>query len=277
MNIVIGGRGRLGSALAAAMAPTELVVPDRSVYADWWRPGAETEVARYLEAHCGDQGAVFVAAGLLNPTLAGDDLDQVNYLLARHVVLGAEMVGLSAVSFGTVMEGIVGQDAANPYVASKIRLGRFMAEHAAQGGRSLHVRIHTLYGGGAPEPFMFLGQMYQALRSRSEFRMSSGEQLREYHHVDDDVRAIRTLVDAGVTGVIDLNHGRPLPLKDIARHVFDELGVPHLLQVGALAGPAVDNFGLHFSATAGVAAANWRETLPGIVQYLRGCTETDAK
>ena len=48
----------------------------------------------------------------------------------------------------------------------------------------MHLHLHTLYG-GRPQAHMFLGQMIRALERGAEFAMSSGEQLREYHHVHD--------------------------------------------------------------------------------------------
>ena len=46
-----------------------------------------------------------------------------------------------------------------------------MAEVAAPDRRVLHLQLHTLYGLGAPSPFMFLGQLLQ----RSRIGVAAGE------------------------------------------------------------------------------------------------------
>ena len=185
MNIVIGSRGQLGSAIAAALPPGSTIATERSVYEDWWREGAADAVARYLDQQSRNGATVFVAAGLLDLNRPAEEHNAINFSLPRQVVEGAARAGARAVTFGTVMEAIVPPAAANPYIASKQQLADFIeAFRADDTPPPLHARMHTLFGGGAPKPFMFLGQMLTALRARAPFQMSLGQQLREYHHID---------------------------------------------------------------------------------------------
>jgi nucleoside-diphosphate-sugar epimerase len=271
MNVVLGAGGRLGGAIAAFLPRDRVATPPRPVYADWWQAGAVDRICRFLEAQGSSPGTVYVAAGLIDPRRPAEEHLQVNYQLARNVVEGATRLGFRVMTFGTVMEQMAGDDTANPYYSSKIRLGRFMEEFGAASKLALHVRIHTLYGGPPPDGFMFLGQIYRALAQRSDFRMSPGAQLREYHHVEDEVRAIARLLESGCCGALTLSHGAPLTLKDLAEHIFAAFECPELLKVGALPAPPHDNYGTAFTRPAALAGMDFRAALPGVVTYLRDC------
>jgi nucleoside-diphosphate-sugar epimerase len=156
-------------------------------------------------------------------------------------------------------------------VRSKAALGQQVAALAAQGAPLAHIRVHTLFGGGAPSPFMFLGQMLAALEQRTPFNMTLGRQLREYHHIDDEARAIRLLDEAGVRGVLDLSHGAPLSLAELAGTVFSHFGASDLLHVGALPEPVEENFGTVFARHPLLPAAAYRPALPAILDYLKAC------
>ena len=142
---------------------------------------------------------------------------------------------------------------------------------AAEGAAVAHVRVHTLYGGGLPSRFMFLGQILGALESGAPFQMTQGRQLREYHHVDDDARAIRVLADGGAGGVLDLSHGAPLSLRDLATSVFDAFGAAGQLQVGALAEPDEENYNTIFTRHRLLQQVDFRDALPAVAVYLEAC------
>jgi len=273
VNFVLGARGRLGRAISLSLPAESVMAPVRSVYAEWWRDGAADLVSCFLEDWASSEGTVYVAAGLIDPSRPSEEHQQVNYLLARNVIEGATKLGFRVVTFGTVMEKVVGDILTNPYFASKLKLGNFVEDFSANPELVLHVRIHTLFGGGLPDGFMFLGQMLHSLVNHSEFKMSPGMQLREYHHLDDEVVAIGRLLESGATGTIALSHGAPVTLKDMASYIFEAFKSPDLLRVGALPGPANDNYGVLFERPPALDGMAFRETLPALVDYLRRCAE----
>src|SRR5258708_4444118 len=112
MNFILGSRGRLGSALAAALKIDGVIEFDRSIYADWLRDGASNDIARHFEASAEEKGVVYVAVGITNPSQSHDEHHAVNFVLARNVVQGATKSGLRVVTFGTVMEHIGGDRSA---------------------------------------------------------------------------------------------------------------------------------------------------------------------
>lgn len=277
MNFVLGARGRLGCAIASSLPINLVETPDRFVYAEWWRDGSAELVSRFLEKSAIGGGTVYVAAGLIDPSRSIAEHLQVNFLLAKNVIEGATRLGFRVVTFGTVMEVVAGETSSNSYFLSKVKLGKFVDNFSSKSDLLLHIRLHTLFGGGAPDGFMFLGQMLHSLLSRSDFRMSAGTQLREYHHVDDEVAAIGKLLASGVTGTIALSHSAPVPLKDIATYIFEGFSCSHLLKIGALPEPTIDNYGMVFERPPELIGMTFRETLPALLDYINKCSELLAK
>jgi nucleoside-diphosphate-sugar epimerase len=269
MTFILGGRGRLGAALARAQPAGVATCLDRDVYAGWSDPGAAQAVADYFAPHAGSGATVYVTSGLLDPRLNAAQLAAVNLDLPHNVIAGAGRHGLRVVTFGTVMERLLAQQ--NPYIQSKAALGRHVAALAAAGADVAHVQVHTLFGGGAPSPFMFLGLIAAALRDRAPFRMTSGKQLREYHHVDDEARAVLQLIQSGRSGVFDLSSGAPVSLRDLATTSFAAFGAADLLEIGALPEPGDENWDTVFSPDPLLAPDAFRPTLPAIRAYLAQC------
>lgn len=266
MKFIVGARGRLGRALANQFGADAVHCLDRIDYQDWSEVGGVDAARRYLDAHATAGDTVLVASGLLDPALPASEHGKVNVDLPSNIINAAARRDVAVVTFGTVMETL--QVNPNPYVRSKLSLADIVAS-AAPTQPLMHIRIHTLYGVGAPSPFMFLGQMLASLRSGTPFDMTSGRQLREYHHVQDEARAVAALCAAGAQGVFDLSSGEPLSLRDLALGVFDAIGVPGLLRLGARPEPAEENYGAVFEPHPAVQAGNFRPAIPSVVNYLQ--------
>lgn len=266
MIFILGSRGRLGQAIAAQYAQSEVVCIDRSVYEPWSSADGYTGISEYFAQCPPEHSVVYICSGLLDPRLSAEELLAVNYHLPRNVIDNLARSGIRVVTFGTAMEHTL---TSNSYVRSKLKLSEYVENANADGAQATHVRIHTLYGGGEPSPFMFLGQVLTALRTESPFAMTEGRQLREYHHVDDDAHAVKSLVDARLTGLVDLSHGNPITLRSLAESVFGALGKTHLLQLGALPEPAQDNFDLVFDRPPALKDSTFREAIPAVIEYLK--------
>lgn len=266
---LIGASGRLGRAIAEEYASSGIVSLDRAVYEDWSESRGEILVSRYFEKEIAEEGSViFIASGLLDSRLSKEDLLKVNYGLPRNIIEGVKNSGIKIITFGTVMERLLNFD--NPYVQSKVALSNYV-ENVGQGRGVTHIQLHTLYGIGKPSPFMFLGQILESLRYNRPFRMTSGLQLREYHHLTDDAKVIRYIEESIGSGVVNLSHGRPLGLKEIAESIFRAFGRNELLCVGALPEPSVENYEKTFEPIYLNSSALFRDDLPAIIEYMRDC------
>jgi nucleoside-diphosphate-sugar epimerase len=266
MIYVLGGRGRLGQAILASLPKEEGVALDRAQYAQWWRSDSVPSIARFFE-RAPERSVVLVAAGLLDPALPGENHRRVNLELPTRVIEGACAVGLRVVTIGTVMERLVAHP--NAYVATKAALARYVEASVAAGSTVTHLQVHTLYGCGDPSPFMFLGQMCSALQKGKPFEMSPGRQLREYHHVDDDVAAIHAILNAGLDGVLAISHGQPCTLLDLATRIFEDLGRMDQLRAGARPEPPNDNYATVLERPPVLQTVDFRPALQGVPAYVR--------
>ncbi len=269
--MILGARGRLGGALAASAEFGRVVALDRSVYSSWARQGAATDVSAYFDklAVPADRTRILIASGVTDPAIPRDEHHRVNYMLPRNVIEGARRRGLKVVTFGSILELIASRQSQNPYVVSKIRLAEFIRQSRAADAGVLHIRLHTLYGGGPPANFMFLGQIRDAIAGGTRFDMSEGTQLREYHHVDDEVRAIPPLLRSGVSGTIELSHGEPLRLRDLAAHIFTAFGCLDKLNIGAKPMAEHENLGTVFPRPHLLEGIKFRDTRAAVVDYLK--------
>lgn len=269
MIFVIGGRGRLGRALTARLPWSSTVALDRSVYSTWTQADMSASVTRFFEPFAGKDCVIFVAAGVTDPKRSLGDHIQVNLTLPKNLIKGAARLGIRVVTFGTIMEEIVGRSSGNPYFDSKVQLSNYIQTTSDRRTRILHIRIHTLYGGGPPDDFMFLGQLLQSIQLQAKFKMSTGTQLREYHHVDDEVDAIWTLVNSEISGAINLSHGAPVRLRELACYVCEKFECLDLLEIGAIPSSDNDNYHRTFERPSILHDANFRETFSSVLEYMK--------
>jgi len=89
---------------------------------------------------------------LLDPHLSPDELLKINFHLPRNIIEGSTKLGFKVVTFGTVMESLL--DSKNPYIKRKAILGDYVAGIASHECRLIHLRFHTLFGRGEPDPFI---------------------------------------------------------------------------------------------------------------------------
>ena len=217
---------------------------------------------------------IVFANGLTDPRAATTELIDSNVEFPLSVIHATcATPGIRYLTLGTIFENFEEFASVNPYVRSKRLLSeRLLAiPDLAESGRALHLQLHTIYG-GPPKSHMFLGQMLQALERGAEFCMSSGEQLREYHHVDDIAGAIlellfRTWEDE--PNPIELNSGAPIRLADLATAVFSAFDRLHLLKVGALDTTPGDNRVRVFPRSDTSVLPYYRDPIVGVLNYVR--------
>lgn len=209
------------------------------------------------------------ALGDTNPATPPEELLKSNLLIVQRVVRAFEGEGEPCryITFGSIQEHFPGICAANPYLRSKVALGDWMAARGAE-GRFLHIRLHTLYG-GVVKPHMFLGQILHSLRSGTPFSMSSGDQLREYHHVEDIGEAVARLMDDDWReGVVDLSAGTPLSLASLAKAIYVHFGKAELLRIGSIPRPEGENLHRIFPRSPESWMPFSRDAVAGVIGWL---------
>jgi hypothetical protein len=209
------------------------------------------------------------ASGIVNPQIEYAELIEVNFHLPRALHIFAKKYEIKLVTFGSIMENLNDIAISNPYVLSKKKYFEYVQEINAQESTSLHLQFHTWYGGASLQKFMFLGQMFTAIQKGEIFHMSQGNQLREYHHISDDLNVLSYLLNIDAQGVFQINHGESVTLKSLAENVFSEFKVSQLLRLGTLPQPEVDNYQTVFSSSTLLGDQKFRKTVPGIIEYFK--------
>jgi dTDP-4-dehydrorhamnose reductase len=269
--ILFGSSGQLGASILR-------VLPHDRIRRILWKDVASLSNDGLREMFSRSEPSDFVFAnGLTDPKLPLSEIEQSNIEFPIRVI--EQVNGLSSdsshrfLTFGTIQENFPEVCRSNPYLNSKLKLyERIRHFHALPGAefRFLHFRIHTLYGRGAKE-HMFLGQMIQAIREQNTFAMSSGDQLREYHHVDDVAQSIAAVLDQDwkFGPAIELSSGNPVRLAELARAVFRAMNSESLLQIGGMTRHPAENTAKVFSRSPDWLLNHSREPIAGVLAEVR--------
>lgn len=291
VDVVQGASGALGAAIAKVAAADKARIDrvDSRVLVEAARKG-DAVLKMHLEDILGEVvrdamktgGPVQVnwhcSWGIIDPSVPPDMLDEVNSNLpvAQHRLLSelVEELELDSLkvryaTFGTVLENCDKLVERNAYLQSKRSL--FDRWQKASGRTPVtwsHFQLHTLYGGARHQPSMFAGMMESALRERRPFEMSPGDQLREYHHVDDVAESVRHCLSyrTECQHPQGLSSGEPIALRELAERVFDHFRLRYLLRVGALPAPEFEVFSNRYGRSSGLVAS--REPIAGMIDWL---------
>lgn len=272
--LLLGAGGQLGSALLQRFRRDPRRFPEVAC-ATWAELEPLLDDPESLKRLLLPQGAgprgwdVVFALGDTNPASPPEELMRSNLLVVQQAVRALEAEGGNCryLTFGSIQEHFPGICAANPYLHSKLALGSWMAARSGE-GRFLHIRLHTLYG-GVVKPYMFLGQILRSLRSGTSFSMSSGDQLREYHHVEDVGESVTRLMASGWgEGVVDLSTGAPLSLASLATAIYAHFGKEALLRIGSLPRPEGENLHRIFPRSPEPWLPCSREAVAGVIGWL---------
>jgi nucleoside-diphosphate-sugar epimerase len=126
------------------------------------------------------------------------------------------------------------------YAHAKERLRRWTEQYAAETGVSVTwARLFFLYGSGEHQSRLVPSLTSNLLRGRS-VEITSGDDVRDYLHVDDASAALVGLLEKGLPGVVNVGSGEGVTIRSVAERIASILGRPDLLRSGTPA-PARGN------------------------------------
>lgn len=134
---------------------------------------------------------------------------------------------------GELHESLVAQPA-NPYAYSKDALRRQLEFLRANGNLQLTwARLFYMYGDGQAGTSLYPQLMFAIGRGDASFKMSAGEQLRDYLPVTDVARQI---VDLAIrrpnAGIVNICSGRPTSVRSLVERFLAEHGSSMALDLG---------------------------------------------
>jgi nucleoside-diphosphate-sugar epimerase len=158
------------------------------------------------------------------------------------------------------------------YGACKLSLSAIAGALARREGiGSAWARLFFLYG-PHEDPARFVPSVIRSLLAGRPAPCTSGEQVRDFLHVDDAAAALAALVDSDVQGPVNVASGTAVTLAFVAREIAKQTGNADLLQLGALPARAGDPPRLEASTKRLNEEVGWRPryTLPaGIAETIR--------
>jgi len=269
MNLIVFGAGsRLGKAWINSTVVSQHLVINRNDYSDFNNKKISGMISRFLKSISNNEKTYLLNCVAIQNSLQDfKDIYYWNLEFAVKLFEIAKEFDLNYVTFGTMSEVFLDQNTPNNYLSSK----KSLTEHISilKSEKWTHFRLHTLYGVGVPLPHSFLGQLLIALKTNSNFRMSNGNQIREYHHYEDEVNAIVLLLNQGFFGVVDISSGSSLRLKVIAENTISSLGGSLEVINTPTEYDNHENYFRFYSKNMYLNETNFRDALVGINHYLK--------
>ena len=258
-KIIIGHNGNLAKKLKDRY-PNARVITSKE-YLTW---NKVLDVKKLKDAETTD---IFVAIGIVSRRANAQDLELINYKIPTLIASAVPSTDLRIITFGTIMEKNLQLSAKNPYVASKNRLSLYL-QNNLEPQSYLHLLINTLYGGYRLNPEMFLGQLFTSIKTNSRFNMSDGRQVREYHHIEDDLSALELFLEKKVGGIQEISHGESFHLEEIARQVLLHFNMEEKLMLGAFNSPTEEIYEPIGVKNLLLKEISFRPTIDGIISYI---------
>lgn len=147
-----------------------------------------------------------------------------HYRLIKNLIInGLKDITVTGTCFEYGMqEGCLNEDMpsipSNPYALAKDTLRKFLQEfQKTQPFNFKWTRLFYMYGKGQ-SPFSFFSQMDRAIENQNkEFKMSGGEQLRDYLPVEEvAAKILKIAFQTKISGIINCCSGQPNTLKELA-------------------------------------------------------------
>jgi nucleoside-diphosphate-sugar epimerase len=265
--LLVGRRGNLSLSIQKHFADEEILVIGSEIASDWCEEDGLVRIGRDTKRLGIDPTMIVNAAGLVNPRTNSMQLRNVNYILPRNLQLYSRDQNIKLVTFGTILENFIDVAYSNNYLSSKREFFEHLQKWPVEDANFLHLQIHTWYGVPKPHPHMFLSQLLYSIMYKGDFAMTSGEQVREYHHIDDDMGALRFLLDSQTNGIVQLSHGESMSLKEMAALILENYSMKDLLQIGKLETPVNEKFNYTYKRNTLLSSISFRDSVSGITDY----------
>lgn len=230
--LVVGENSRLTKSLVN-ISKTPLIVVKKEEYESWFD---DPMLISYLEnIGFSNNDSIIITKSIINPNYDINEINRWNFLFQKKIIEILEHNGIIANVFltGSIFEKTLVR---NNYLDSKRNLSNYILSKKFSFVTPLVIRLHTLYGIGYPATNMFLGEIFTSLKSKTEFKMSEGNQVRQYHHYDEVSSFLLDLLSKPNFNVkiIDFTGSEWIKLKDLANSIYNYFNCLELLNIGSL-------------------------------------------
>lgn len=263
--LIVGANGNFSLALQEILGDNSFRIINKNLYGDWDNSESKlTSIIRKNVEECNTKYLINTV-GIVSKNCDPEFVKYWNYYFPKHLYQICENLNLTLVTLGSVHENVPDMPTGNPYLESKKSLERFLMTKEFK--NSFHFQFHTWYGGKNVNPEMFLGQLITSIRGGRIFNMSSGEQVREYHHVIDDATCVLTNLENGMLGTLSISHGELLTLEEIARKLFRHFNCENLLKLNQISSPNIEVTN-KMALPVHAVKMKFRPTMEGLIEYV---------
>lgn len=265
MNIILGATGLLGSALLRTLdEDTSIVIPRlKSVeWLDFSVNEVRQDLLKLTHSNSTSYIDLFYALGNTDPKTEPRTLDELNFLLPEKILNASVGLPIRVITFRSIHElsGI-----SNPYMESKRKLANLLSA-TSHGYNNIHFLLHTLYSDSKPHSHMLLGQILHSIQFKQELKMSSGLQLRQYHHVEDVVNIILARLDSDIFVMkYQVNGPETIRIRDLAVRLYNEFDQLPLLKLNSLPTDEQDVFDASYEIAEMVDEQSFRPSIHGVL------------
>ena len=246
-NVILGQSGNLGREFLNLYGASIGTIPiDRQLTKTWISESSVSDIRSYLQAirKKTQRLNLFVCTGMTDPKKEAE-VNLVNNLFPKKIVEASENLDIRIITFGTVQED---WNLNNHYIDSKRQFSMWLEQ--SNTGYVCNFKLHTLYGGIRTDNNLFLSQIIRCLESGIKFKMSSGLQIREYHHQAQVTEYIDFLLKSETLDhPHHISHGQPISLRNLAEYIFDRFCVKELLDIDHSINVQEDNFNRVYDRT----------------------------
>lgn len=262
-SLILGTTGNFSIELQKKIPENSRIMIDRNHFEIWSRSSSKRELinrfSKFQATH------LFYTIGITSPSESLSSLRSINFELPRYLYSLCRELEINLVTLGSIHENYPNLFLNNNYISVKKELNHFLCQN--QYKNSYHVQFHTWYGGKKLKSDMFLGQIVTSLRNKSIFTMSSGQQVREYHHIEDDVVCLLKKLNSLNNGCYNISHGEFLTLRELATHVFKHFKMEHLLKIDIVKSDEDDVMSLERFKLINC-QCYFRPSLEGVIKYI---------
>lgn len=167
-------------------------------------------------------------------------------LLAASIHLASRLAKLSCKKYlaaGTCFEydtnlGYLSEDSSTKpsslYAASKLALYQVVEQLSHTSSfKFAWLRLFYQYGPSESERRLIPSVILSLLRG-DEARVTAGEQIRDYLHVEDVASAVYAVAKSDIDGVVNIGSGIPVSVRDIVTMIGDICGRHELISLGTV-------------------------------------------
>lgn len=264
-QFILGSNGNLGRSITKLYddySPMQVI--SRVDCINWESERSIAEIRDYFRARTDnhEKNRLYICSGITDPDQRNLNL-AINFEMPKNLILACEKLNFEFVTFGTIQEEF---ELSNHYIDSKRLFSNWV--RTSDLPNVDNYKLHTLFGGHRFDNSMFLSQILAALLKNERFFMSSGAQIREYHHISDIAQIVDWYSKRRGISVDKISHGKPLPLRSIAEYIFERFDRLELLIIDETRSTAGENFNRVFPNTLPPGFQD-RDVLPEIGDWIQ--------